>query len=174
MLQNETKNDVNTNLAATLYTGGPVMAAACAGMAVLFAALGTVLLLLEADVFFYAFCYAAAALLILFLLFGYKPLLRAALNKSLVGKETAHRFLFREDGFEMSLVRGEQVTGKGFVSYQDVKKVVERKDLWLVYLEKSMVIAVSREGMVDGKPEDLSVLFGVKLGERFKSHLKAR
>ena len=174
MLQNETKNDVDTNLAATLYTGGPVMAAACGGMAVLFAALGTVLLLLEADIFFYAFCYAAAGLLILFLLFGYKPLLKAALNKSLVGKETAHRFLFREDGFEMSLIRGEQVTAKGFVAYQDVRKVVERRDLWLIYLEKSMVIAVSREGMTEGKPEDLSVLFGVKLGERFKSHLKAR
>lgn len=174
MLVNETKNDVNTNLAATLYTGGPVMAAACGGMAVVFAVLGVVLLLLKSDVFFYAFCFAAAGLLVLFLLFGYKPLLKAALKKSLVGKETLHRFLFREDGFEMSLLRGEQITAKGFVSYQDVKKVVERRDLWLIYVEKSLVIAVARDGMVEGKAEDLSVLFGVKLGERFKSHLKSR
>ena len=32
MFVNETKNDVETNLSATLHTGGPVMAGVCGGM----------------------------------------------------------------------------------------------------------------------------------------------
>ena len=174
MLVNETKNDVETNLAATLHTGGPVMAAACGGMSVLFAALGGLLLGIGADVFFYAFCFAAAALLILFLLFGYKPLLRVVLKKSLAGKEAVHRFVFLEDNFEFRTERGEQITGKNTVAYQDILKVVEYADMWIVYLDRSTVLAVSRGGMTEGRAEDLSVLFGVKLGERFKSRVKAR
>ena len=174
MLVNETKNDVETNLAATLHTGGPVMAGACIGFAAFFALLGAVLLALKADVFFYAFCFAAAALLLLFLLFGYKPMLKAVLQKSLAGKETVHRFVFLEDNLEFRTERGEQITGKSVVAYQDIRKVTEYADMWIVWLDRSTVLAVSRSGMTQGRAEDLSVLFGVKLGERFKSHVRAR
>ena len=173
MFVNETKNDVETNLSATLHTGGPIMAGACGGFAAFFAVLGAVLLALKADVFFYAFCFAAALLLI-FLFFCYKPVLKAVLKKSLVGKEAAHRFVFREDGFELKSERGEQITAKGTVAYADLMKVVEYSDMWIVYLDRSTVLAVARGGMTQGKAEDLSVLFGVKLGERFVSHVRAR
>ena len=43
MFVNETKNDVETNLSATLHTGGPIMAGACGGFAAFFAVLGAVL-----------------------------------------------------------------------------------------------------------------------------------
>ena len=58
MFVNETKNDVETNLSATLHTGGPIMAGACGGFAAFFAVLGAVLLALKADVFFYASSFA--------------------------------------------------------------------------------------------------------------------
>lgn len=174
MFVNETKNDVETNLSATLHTGGPVMAGVCGGMSALFLVLGAVLLALKADVFFYAFCFAAAALLLIFLFFCYKPVLRAVLKKSLAGKEAVHRFVFREDGFELKSERGEQITAKGTVAYADIMKVVEYSDMWILYLDRSTVLAVARGGMTQGKAEDLSVLFGVKLGERFVSHVRAR
>lgn len=174
MFVNETKNDVDTNLAATLHTGGPVMAAVCGGMSALFLVLGAVLLALKADVFFYAFCFAAAALLLIFLFFCYKPVLKAVLKKSLAGKEAVHRFVFREDGFELKTERGEQITSRGTVAYSDLYWVVEFSDLWIVYLDRSTVFAVARSGMTEGRAEDLSVFFGVKLGDRFKSHVRAR
>ena len=161
-------------LSATLHTGGPVMAGVCGGMSALFLVLGVVLLALKADVFFYAFCFAAAALLLIFLFFCYKPVLRAVLKKSLAGKEAVHRFVFREDGFELKSERGEQITAKGTVAYADLRKAVEYADMWILYLDRSTVLAVARGGMTQGKAEDLSVLFGVKLGERFVSHVRAR
>lgn len=42
------------------------------------------------------------------------------------------------------------------------------------YLDRSTVFAVARSGMTEGRAEDLSVFFGVKLGDRFKSHVRAR
>lgn len=174
MFVNETKNDMKTNLSATLHTGGPVMAGACGGMSALFLVLGAVLLALKADVFFYAFCFAAAALLLLFLFFGYKPMLKAVLKKSLAGKEELHRFVFREDGFEMRSERGEQIGARATVAYADLMKAAEYADMWILWLDRSTVLAVARDGMTQGKAEDLSVLFGVKLGERFISHVRAR
>lgn len=174
MFVNETKNDMKTNLSATLHTGGPIMAGVCGGMSALFLVLGAVLLALKADVFFYAFCFAAAALLLLFLFFGYKPMLKAVLKKSLAGKEELHRFVFREDGFEMRSERGEQIGARATVAYADLMKAVEYADMWILWLDRSTVLAVARDGMTQGKAEDLSVLFGVKLGERFISHVRAR
>ena len=85
-----------------------------------------------------------------------------------------HRFVFREDGFELKSERGEQITAKGTVAYADLRKAVEYADMWILYLDRSTVLAVARGGMTQGKAEDLSVLFGVKLGERFVSHVRAR
>ena len=85
-----------------------------------------------------------------------------------------HRFVFREDGFELKTERGEQITSRGTVAYSDLYRVVEFSDLWIVYLDRSTVFAVARSGMMEGRAEDLSVFFGVKLGDRFKSHVRAR
>ena len=80
-------------------------------------------------------------------------MLKAVLKKSLAGKEAVHRFVFREDGFELKSERGEQITAKGTVAYADIMKVVEYSDMWILYLDRSTVLAVARGGMTQGKAE---------------------
>lgn len=168
MFINQTKNDLENNLAVSRITGRKVRGLLCV-FGVVLVALGVLwIVLFPEDVSFAIFCWGcgAAAILFSFVLFSW--LVKRSIQKQMHDKEADVTYTFEEDGF---FIDGRTVTGMTEHAegrYTDFTSIVEYDEFWLLYYNKFAMYILRKDGMKEGTAEDFSVFLGVKGGSVYK------
>lgn len=98
----------------------------------------------------------------------YKPIIKFVLKKMTHGKETTNKFTFNEDGYVVETVMSDGTTSTAQGNYNSFTAAKEYKDMWLLYITKATVFAISKEGMVEGDAIDLTIFLAKNLGSRYK------
>lgn len=168
MFVNETRNDTDFNVKVSMFTSKKTRILITAVCVPLFIALGVGLLFLDdTDIFFPVFLFVFAGVMLLFMLLGFKPLVRALIKRSTDGKTFVNFYTFREDGYDIRSTDNSGTESELSGSYSGLVKVTEQNDFWLLYYNKTTYFAVSKYGMKEGSAQDLSDFFGMKLGNRY-------
>lgn len=181
MFENESKNDLETNLQVTLRNTKTarivILAASLVLVAVGIAALVLELLYTEQetepDYFFPVFILALGVFFLAFFIF-YKPFFRKILKKTMQGKEGVNFYRFSEDGYEIFTTLNDGTTGTTQGNYHAITQCREFSGFWLLYLNKTTYFIVSKSGMKTGSAEELTQLFQSKFGEKYKVYYKKK
>lgn len=175
VIRNVTKFDMDFNLRAVENMSGKkcrlmlFIAAAALGL------LGGVFLALELllwtktdpDLEFPIICLVFAFVLVLFALL-LKPFFKLCLKKSTQGKQSTQIFAFTQEGYENETRLSDGTQSKATGSYEGFIEAKEYRDMWLLYISKATVFAVSKDGMTQGTAEELSEMLARNMGTRYK------
>lgn len=180
MIVNRTVNDINLNANTTCNIGRKsriLVFVASLIIIIAGAATLTVELLIPsdegADFFFPAFCFVMGVLLFAFSL-GFNAFMKLILKKTMQGKESVNTFTFTEDGYEISSVMNDGTTSQAQGTYAGFTSCREYRGMWLLYINRATVFAVSKSGMTEGTEEELTALLKRSLGERYKGYFKTK
>lgn len=173
MIVNETKNDVALNVkVAKRMTGKTRYILICGGIFILACGILTLMLdLFAGDGKPDYFLDVAILLLGVFLIgFGccFGLILKRASVKTMQGKEADLKYVFSEDGYEMTSTLNDGTVSTTQGSYGAFTEGKEYRDVWLLYINKATVFAIDKAGMKEGTVEELSNLLRQKLGDKYK------
>lgn len=173
MFENESKNDLETNVQVTLRNIR-VTRIIIAVASLVMIAMGVVCLVLELlypdpepDYFFSVLMLVCGVLFLAFFIFM-KPFFRKALQKTMQGKEGVNRYRFSEDGYEISTTLNDGTTGTTQGNYSAFTLCKEFPEFWLLYLNKATYFIVEKSGMKTGTAEELTGFLLSKLGGKYK------
>ena len=178
MITNETKIYLEFNTRVSMRLAGKLRLLLFGCAAVILVCGGVVLGLeiprgKEAD---YFFAILLLALGVFFAILGavYQPFMRLALKKSMQGKESVQRYAFAEDGYEQVAVLNDGTESRTQGNYAAFAECREFSDMWLLFLNKSTIFAVSKSGMKEGSAEELTALFMRVFAHRYKTCFKRK
>ena len=98
--------------------------------------------------------------------------MKKILKKHMRGKVPTNDYSFTEEGYEVATCMNDGTQGSASGSYDAFIEAREYKDVWLLYLNKETVFAVSKSGMTEGTAEEISALLSRAMGVRYKKHCK--
>ena len=178
MFVNETKVDLlfNTSVGMRIARRTRVILAVAA--AVVFACGGLILGLTIADPeesdYFLGILFLALGVFFGVLAIGYKPFMRRLIKRSMQGKESVQRYTFTEEGYEQVAILNDGTESRTQGNYAAFTECREYSDMWLLYLNKSTIFGVSKDGMKEGTAEELTALFMRVFGSRYKTCFKRK
>ena len=174
MFINETKNDYENNLQVSRTIGKKIqMWMALAGA--VFIVLGILwIAFFPEDIGFSVFLFVMAAFFLAFSLYFFDWLVRRNLKKHLKGKEAEVKYSFYEDHFEIDGMTETGMSEHAQGAYSDFTSVVEYDEFWLLYYNRYLMYILRKDGMTEGRAEDLSVFLGVKMGSLYKNKVKKK
>lgn len=181
MFINETKIDLEFNAKASKNIAGKGTFILLIVAAVFTAIIGIVNLVTElrspseegTDLYFSIFILVLSFICASFVVF-YKPIMKLVLKKMTHGKETTNKYTFNEDGYVVETVMTDGTTSTAQGGYDGFTQAKEYKDMWLLYINKATVFALSKDGMVEGDAVDLTIFLAKTLGSRYKVCYKTK
>ena len=172
MFENESKNDLETNLKVTLKNTKATRIIIIIAAIVMLAS-GAVCLALEIlypepdSDYFGIFMLVMGVFFLSFFLF-YKPIFRGILKKTMQGKEGVNFYRFTEEGYEISTTLSDGTTGTTQGNYSAFTLCKEFPEFWLLYLNKATYFIVEKRGMKTGTAEELTQFFQNKISGTYK------
>jgi uncharacterized membrane protein len=172
MFENETKMNAETNMKVMkrILQKSRILVGV---MGALLLAMGIALLMTEifvwkeGDYLFNIFMIVFGTILIVFC-FALSPILSRASKKTMRDQETVLRYTFHENEYQLVTALSDGTTSQTQGNYLSFTKVCEFKDMWILYLNKSSVFAVSKEGMITGTEEEFTQFLRQKFGAKYK------
>lgn len=173
MFENQSRNDLETNLQVTLKS--TKLSRIIIGVAALITLASGILILVlelmypksEPDYFTAVIMMVMGVLFTSFFLF-YKPFFRMILKKTMQGKEGVNFYRFSENGYEISTTLNDGTTGTTNGNYFAVTQCKEYSEFWLLYLNKATYFIVEKSGMKEGAAEELTRFFQNKFNGKYK------
>jgi len=112
----------------------------------------------EDDVTGMGLAFGGLAVIIIFVLFWDKLMIKQFKNNNLLKGETYNYYEFNDNGFTADTIREEECIGKSNLKYTDIIKAVENKKFLVLFISNAQAFVISKNGMTEGRVEDLIIL----------------
>ncbi|MDE6676969.1 MAG: hypothetical protein K2K12_04600 [Clostridia bacterium] len=187
MFENETKLNSETNIKLVKHTSRKIRVVGCISclcLMILAGALLPVELLVWKDgdelILIVLIALGAVGTALSFVFY---PLIEHIFKKTMQGKESTVKYIFREEGYEVFSPMDDGSLSSTYGNYPALTKCREYADMWLFYIRhvgykgfpySSMKYMVLKDGMTKGTAEELSQFLLGKFGTKYKVCYKKR